>query len=236
METGLAMLPSMRLVVRDLGRVPYAEALALQRDLARRRQAGEVPDTLLLCEHPPVVTLGRASRPEHLLASREALERRGVEVFDVERGGDVTYHGPGQLVGYPIVDLHGHGRDLHRYLRALEEVIIRTAAAFGVAAGRVAGKTGVWVGDRKLASIGIHVSRWVSWHGLAVNVTDEALPGFELIVPCGLAGVRMTTLTREAGRPVTLTEAKRALEEAFRAAFTPSPAGAAPGSHPGGSR
>ncbi len=134
----------------------------------------------------------------------------------------MTYHGPGQLVGYPIVDLRSHGRDLHRYLRALEEAIIRTAAAFGVGAGRVAGKTGVWTGDRKLASIGIHVSRWVSWHGFALNVTDEALPGFDLIVPCGLPGVRMTTLSRETGRPVTLADAAGPLCQSFAGLFGPA--------------
>lgn len=212
-------------IVIDLGRIPYAEALTLQRDLARRRQAGEVPDTLLLCEHPPVITLGRASKPEHLLASRHDLERMGVEVVAVERGGDVTYHGPGQLVGYPILDLRRHGQDLHRYLRLLEEVLIGTAAAFGVRAGRVAGKTGVWVGDRKLASIGIHVSRWVTWHGFAVNVTRESLDGFDLIVPCGLAGVTMTSLEGEAGRPVALREAAEAVQAAFGDALEKACAG-----------
>lgn len=201
------------LVVRDLGLLPYAEALAFQRDLARRRQAGQVPDTLLLCQHPPVITLGRASRPEHLLASREVLARRGVQVVAIERGGDVTYHGPGQLVGYPVLDLRRYGRDLHRYLRALEETLVRTAAAFGVPARRVPGRTGAWVGDRKLASIGIHVSRWVTWHGFALNVTGESLAGFDLIVPCGLDGVRMTALEAEAARGVTV---RRAAETAAR--------------------
>jgi lipoate-protein ligase B len=203
------------LVTVRLGRIPYAEALVLQRDLARRVQAGEARDTLLLCEHPPVVTLGRASKPEHLLVSEAELSRRGVGLVAIERGGDVTYHGPGQLVGYPVLDLRRHGQDLHRYLRALEEVLIRTAAAFGVPAGRVSGKTGVWVADRKLASIGIHVSRWVTWHGFALNVTAESLPGFELIVPCGLDGVRMTALEVEAGRALTVAEAEAAVEKAF---------------------
>ncbi len=224
-------------VAVDLGRIACANALSLQRRLARARQAGEVPDLLLLCEHPPVVTLGRASRPEHLLVGPDDLARRGIACLEVERGGDVTYHGPGQLVGYPILDLRGHGCDLHRYLRGLEEVLIRTAARFGVPAGRVPGKTGVWVGPgaprtgapeaggrragtvRKLASIGIHVSRWVAWHGFALNVTDAALPGFELIVPCGLAGVAMTSLTSEAGRPVSLPEAAAAVREAFAGTF-----------------
>jgi lipoyl(octanoyl) transferase len=213
------MVEPSTLEVVSLGRVPYGEALALQRDLARRVAAGAAPDTLLLCEHPPVVTLGRASRPEHLLLSGDELARRGVEVVEIERGGDVTYHGPGQLVGYPILDLRRHGRDLHRYLRALEEVLIRAAAAFGVEAGRVPGKTGVWVGDRKLASIGIHVSRWVSWHGFALNVTEESLPGFDLIVPCGLAGVRMTALELEAWRPVHPDEAATTVVEALHATF-----------------
>jgi lipoyl(octanoyl) transferase len=213
------MVEPSTLEVVEPGRVPYGEALALQRDLARRVAAGAAPDTLILCEHPPVVTLGRASRPAHLLLPRDELVRRGVEVVDTERGGDVTYHGPGQLVGYPVLDLRRHGQDLHRYLRALEEVLIRAAAGFGVEAVRAPGKTGVWVGDRKLASIGIHVSRWVSWHGFALNVTEESLPGFDLIVPCGLAGVRMTALELGAGRPVRLAEAATTVVEAFRATF-----------------
>jgi lipoyl(octanoyl) transferase len=213
------MVEPSTLEVVEPGRVPYGEALALQRDLARRVAAGAAPDTLILCEHPPVVTLGRASRPAHLLLPRDELVRRGVEVVDIERGGDVTYHGPGQLVGYPVLDLRRHGQDLHRYLRALEEVLIRAAAGFGVEAVRAPGKTGVWVGDRKLASIGIHVSRWVSWHGFALNVTEESLPGFDLIVPCGLAGVRMTALELEARRPVRLAEAATTVVEAFRATF-----------------
>lgn len=206
-------------VAVDLGRITCADALSLQRRLARARQAGEVADLLLLCEHPPVVTLGRASRPEHLLADPDELARRGVACVEVERGGDVTYHGPGQLVGYPILDLRGHGRDLHGYLRKLEAVLIGAAARLGVGAGRVPGRTGVWVGPRKLASIGIHVSRWVSWHGFALNVTDAVLPGFDLIVPCGLAGVTMTTLSAEAGRPVSLPEAAAAVREAFAGVF-----------------
>lgn len=226
-------------VAVDLGRIAYAEALALQRRLARARQLGEAPDTLLLCEHPPVVTLGRASRPQHLLAGRAELARRGVGCVEVERGGDVTYHGPGQLVGYPILDLRGHGEDLHRYLRALEETLIRAAARFAVVAGRIPGKTGVWVerstrlaqvgeqGEaaergsrpRKLASIGVHVSRWITWHGFALNVTGEALSGFDLIVPCGLSGVRMTSLEAEGGRGVSLAEAAAAVRESFADVF-----------------
>ncbi len=214
-------------VAIDLGRIAYADALALQRRLARTRQLGLAPDTLLLCEHPPVVTLGRSSRPEHLLARPADLAARGVACVEVERGGDVTYHGPGQLVGYPVLDLRGHGQDLHRYLRTLEAALIGAAAAVGVAAVRVPGKTGVWIeGEatrgcvpRKLASIGVHVSRWVAWHGFALNVTDAALSGFDLIVPCGLAGVTMTTLSAEAGRPVSLPEAAAAVRAAFAEAF-----------------
>jgi lipoate-protein ligase B len=228
---------SREVVAVDLGRIAYAEALALQRRLARARQLGEAPDMLLLCEHPPVVTLGRASRPQHLLAGPAELARRGVACVEVERGGDVTYHGPGQLVGYPILDLRGHGEDLHRYLRTLEAVLIGVAARFGVEAARVPGKTGVWVGHdaarpsapeagappagaaRKLASIGVHVSRWITWHGFALNVTGEALSGFDLIVPCGLSGVRMTSLEAEGGRGVSLAEAAAAVRESFADVF-----------------
>ena len=168
----------------------------------------------MLLEHAPVITLGRGARAEHLLLPRAELARRGVEVAACSRGGDVTWHGPGQLVGYPIVDLTPRGRDLHRYLRELEEVLIRTLAHFGVAGQRIPGKTGVWVGSAKIASIGIAVRRWVAWHGFALNL-DPDLSGFAAIVPCGLHGVRMTSLAAELGRPVP----RRAVEEVLIAAF-----------------
>ncbi|MGH7360257.1 MAG: lipoyl(octanoyl) transferase LipB, partial [Candidatus Methylomirabilales bacterium] len=175
----------------DLGRIPYTDALALMRALGTARQRGEVPDLLLTCEHPPVITLGRGARSEHLLLRREDLAARGIALHEVERGGDVTYHGPGQLMLYPILDLSRLGRDLHAFLRTLERVLIETVASFGVVAAARPGLTGVWVGEAKLASIGIHVSRWVTWHGAALNVSTD-LDAFSAIVPCGLAGVRMT--------------------------------------------
>jgi lipoyl(octanoyl) transferase len=180
-----------------LGRMPYGEALALQRDLAARRIAGTLPtDLLLLVEHPPVITLGRGFHPEHLSTPLAALEARGIEVHDIERGGDVTFHGPGQLVGYPIFDLRGHRQDLHWFLRQMEEALISAIGDFGIAGERVAGYTGVWTAGRKIASIGIHVRQWVTWHGFALNVTTD-LSYFDLIVPCGIPNVQMTSIQRE---------------------------------------
>ena len=187
-------------VVR-LGRLPYEEALELQRAAARARIRGAVPqDLLLLVEHPPVVTLGRSFRAQHLLCTAEALAARGVSVIEVERGGDVTWHGPGQLVGYPIIDLKRHRQDLHWYLRQVEASLISTLARAGLTAGRNPGKTGVWVGDRKIASIGVHARDWVTWHGFALNVTTD-LSAFEVIVPCGIPGVEMTSIARELREP-----------------------------------
>jgi len=183
--------------VVPLGRMPYGEALTLQRDLAARRIAGDQPhDLLLLVEHPPVITLGRGFQSQHLPTSRATLEARGIEVHDIERGGDVTFHGPGQLVGYPIFDLTGHRQDLHWFLRQLEEALITAIADFGIEGERVAGYTGVWTSGRKIASIGIHVRQWVTWHGFALNVTTD-LSYFDLIVPCGIPDVQMTSILAE---------------------------------------
>ena len=188
------------LEVRSLGLVPYGTALETQRELVAARQAGEARDQLLLLEHPAVITLGVSGRShrDHVLASSAELRDRGIELRDVPRGGDVTYHGPGQLVGYPIIDLKPDRCDVHRYVRDLEEVLIRTAALFGVVAGRVAGLTGVWVGNDKLAAIGVRLSRWVTSHGFALNVAPD-LDQFRLIVPCGLAGRGVTSLERLTG-------------------------------------
>jgi lipoyl(octanoyl) transferase len=183
-------------VVRQ-GLVSYAEALELQRRVAAARISGELSqDILLLLEHPPVVTLGRSSKEKHLVASREFLAKRGVELFEVERGGDVTFHGPGQLVGYPIIDLKRHKQDLHWYLRTLEQALISTLAKFGIASERSTGCTGVWTEGKKIASIGVHARDWVTWHGFALNVTTD-LSFFDLIVPCGIPGVVMTSMQRE---------------------------------------
>lgn len=185
--------------VVGLGRLAYAEALSLQRDLAARRIAGTLDhDVLLLVEHPPVVTLGRGFQPQHLPITREALAERGIEVHEIDRGGDVTFHGPGQLVGYPIFDLAGHRRDLHWFLRQMEEALITGLAPLGIPGDRAAGYTGVWTRGRKIASIGIHVRQWVTWHGFALNVTTD-LSYFDLIVPCGIPNVEMTSVQRELG-------------------------------------
>lgn len=186
--------------VSDLGRVPYGDALQLQRAIARDRISGVIPeDVLLLVEHPAVVTLGRSSKSAHLTASADLLAARGVELYEVERGGDVTFHGPGQLVGYPILDLKRHRQDLHWYLRQLEGALIDALEVLRVPATRRAGLTGVWTATgRKIASIGVHARDWVTWHGFALNVTTD-LSYFDLMVPCGIAGVEMTSVARELG-------------------------------------
>jgi lipoyl(octanoyl) transferase len=183
--------------VATLGPRSYAEVLDLQRELARARIAGELAqDLLLLVEHSPVVTLGRSAKERHLMLSRDALMARGIEVHEVERGGDVTFHGPGQLVGYPIVDLRRHKQDLHWYLRQLEEALIRAVARYGIVGERNPRYTGVWTAERKLASIGVHARDWVTWHGFALNVSTD-LAFFDLIVPCGIPAVTMTSMERE---------------------------------------
>ena len=206
-----------------LGTLSYAEALELQRTLARDRISGVISqDVLLLVEHPPVVTLGRSSKGRHLLASPEFLATRGVELFEVERGGDVTFHGPGQLVGYPIIDLKRHKQDLHWYLRQLERALIRALDAYGIAAEQNQGLTGVWTGGRKIASIGVHARDWVTWHGFALNVTTD-LSYFDLIVPCGISGVVMTSMSRELGANPDAEKVSQTVTETFAAAFDLSP-------------
>ncbi|HEX9893855.1 MAG TPA: lipoyl(octanoyl) transferase LipB [Gemmatimonadales bacterium] len=207
--------------VVDLGRRPYQPVLDLQRALVRARLEGSLTsDLLLLVEHQPVVTLGRGTRESSLPISRPALEARGFDVVEVERGGDVTVHAPGQLVGYPIIDLQSYRPDLHWYLRQLEEALIRALGALGIEAGRNPGLTGVWVGPRKIASIGVHVKRWVTLHGFALNVMTD-LSAFDVVVPCGISGVVMTSVEREAGgRTDGLWSATReAVIAGFGAAF-----------------
>ncbi len=187
------------LAVLRLGRVPYLEALDLQRRLADQRQQGDIDqDLLLLLEHEPTITLGRGTRPESLPLAVEELQRRGLTVAEVDRGGDVTWHGPGQLVGYPILDLRRHRQDLHWYLRQVEASVIDALDRLQLPAERNPGYTGVWTRGRKIASIGIHVRQWVTTHGFALNVTN-ALDDFGLIVPCGIVDVTMTTVERELG-------------------------------------
>ena len=189
--------------IRRLGIVAYAEALTLQRALVEDRRAGRVGDVLLLVEHPHVLTLGVRGDGgrSHILASAETLALRGIEVHETGRGGDITYHGPGQIVGYPIVDLQPDRCDVHRYIRDLEEVLIRTVGALGVEATRVPGRTGVWVGRDKVAAIGVRISRWVTSHGFALNVTSD-VEYFNLIVPCGIPDRGVTSLGRLLGGPV----------------------------------
>ena|SRR5687768_10427096 len=200
----------------DLGVMPYAEALELQRSVAAARITGEIPqDLLLLVEHPPVVTLGRASKQKNMISSPEFLASRGIELFEVERGGDVTFHGPGQLVGYPIIDLKRHRQDLHWFLRQVEEALIRILSEYDVPGERSTGYTGVWTRDRKIASIGVHARDWVTWHGFALNVTTD-LSYFDLIIPCGIEGVTMTSIARESPDSTRLSIAEAGLSAAAR--------------------
>lgn len=229
---GVRVMTQRALLTADLGVMPYGEALELQRAVARARIAGEIADdVLLLVEHPPVVTTGRTTKGRHLLASAELLKARGVELFDVERGGDVTFHGPGQLVGYPIIDLKGHKQDLHWYLRQVEQALIDALATLELPSERNTGFTGVWTRGqpaarspqptalRKLASIGVHARDWVTWHGFALNIRTD-LSYFELMVPCGIDGVTMTTIERELGTSVSDELVKQRVSNAFATLFS----------------
>ena len=206
--------------VRRLGRTGYEEALQLQKQLVEERKQGRIPDQLLLLEHPPVITLGVKTRNDlsHVLRTPEALASMGVGLFETGRGGDVTYHGPGQLVGYPIFDLKPDRCDVHQYVRDLEEALIRAVAHFGVSAGRVQGLTGIWVGDEKLAAIGVRISRWVTSHGFALNVNTD-LSQFGLIVPCGITDKGVTSLARLLGRTIPMDEVEDAVVASFQAVF-----------------
>ncbi len=199
------------LEVRRLGRVTYAEGLTLQDELVAARRAGEIPDTLLLLEHPHVITLGSASDDSHVLLDEGERRLMGIELYETGRGGDVTYHGPGQLVGYPILDLKPDRKDLHRYIRDLEEVLIRVLATFGLHAHRKAGLTGVWAGEEKVAAIGVRVSSgWITSHGFALNVHTD-LSFFGAIVPCGIRDHGVTSMARLLGREVGLGEVEDAV-------------------------
>jgi lipoyl(octanoyl) transferase len=208
------------LEVQWLGTVPYAEAVDLQKRLVEQRKNGAIPDQLLLLEHPPVITLGVKTRDDrtHIVAPPETLAEQGVEVFESGRGGDVTYHGPGQLVGYPIIDLRPDRCDVHRYVRDLEEMLIQAAASLGVGAERLPGLTGVWVGDKKLAAIGVRIARWVTSHGFALNVAPK-LEHFDLIVPCGITGKGVTSLEQLTGKHIAVESTIASITAAFASVF-----------------
>jgi lipoyl(octanoyl) transferase len=206
--------------VRRLGVVSYGEALATQRALVEERRAGRVPDLLLLLQHPPVITLGVRGDGgrSHILAGPGQLARSGIEIHESGRGGDVTYHGPGQVVGYPILDLRPDRCDVHRYVRDIEEVMIRVCAEYRVEAGRIAGLTGTWVGAEKIGAIGVRISRWITSHGFAFNVTTN-LDHFALIVPCGIPDHGVTSLARVTGRNVPIADVEDAFIRQFAAVF-----------------
>jgi lipoyl(octanoyl) transferase len=217
-STGTASRPDVE--VRRLGLMPYVEALALQRALVEERRVGRIGDLLLLVEHPHVLTLGVRGDGgrSNILASAEALAERSVDVHETGRGGDITYHGPGQLVGYPIIDLKPDRCDVHRYVRDLEEVLMRVAADYDIEADRVPGLTGVWVGGSKLAAIGVRIARWITSHGFALNVTTD-LDYFKMIVPCGIADRGVTSLAALLGRQVAMAEVEARVVRRFADVF-----------------
>ncbi|MBI2847057.1 MAG: lipoyl(octanoyl) transferase LipB [Chloroflexi bacterium] len=204
--------------VFNTGQVPYDKALALQDSIREMRVAGKIPDTLILLEHPPVITLGRSGNMENILVPSETLAALGVSLSPTSRGGDVTYHGPGQLVGYPILDLSGYGQDVHSYLRAVEEVLIQALADFGIRAGRVAGLTGVWVDNKKIAAIGIHIRRWVTMHGFALNVNPN-LSHFSLIHPCGIKDRPVTSMAQLLSHDVDMNLVRESVIHSFSRVF-----------------
>jgi lipoate-protein ligase B len=204
--------------VLDLGLQPYALTLRHQEELVARRLAGSIPDTLILVEHPPVVTLGRAKQHTNLRLGLDALAARGIEFFEITRGGDVTYHAPGQLVGYPIFDLKQHGRDVLCFCRGVEAALIQTLGDFGLKARAVPGDAGVWVGEKKIASLGVSVRRWITFHGFALNVSTD-LAGFQVIRPCGKDPDVMTSMAALLGRPVPMQEVRRRVTVRFAEVF-----------------
>ena len=213
------MNDTIALEVRDLGLIPYAEALALQSDLVGRRRTGDIPDQLLLLQHPHVITLGSASSRSHVLADESRRRELGIDLVDVGRGGDVTYHGPGQLVGYPILDLKPDRKDVHQYLRDLEAVLVHTLDEMGIRGEPVPNLTGVWVDGRKIAAIGVRISSgWITSHGFALNVSND-LSFFETIVPCGIQDVSVTSVSQELGRPLAVPDILGMVSEAFSEIF-----------------
>jgi lipoyl(octanoyl) transferase len=226
------------LLITELGLISYEDSVALQKRVVAARKAGAIPDVLLLCEHPPVITFGRNAKRENLLATENVLQQKNVALHDTNRGGDITFHGPGQIVGYPILDLGAIHRDVHWYVRTLEEVMIRASADFGLSAFRVPGRTGIWVhpprrptpaqpaepvvAEEKLAAIGVHISRWVTSHGFAYNVSTD-LRYFDLIVPCGIAERKATSLEKLLDRGIATAEARPCLIRHFAELFALDP-------------
>jgi len=207
----------------DLGTIDYKDAWDLQKNLFNSRYKKEINDTLLLLEHPHTYTLGKTADRNNLIAEDKFLNQNKISVYDIDRGGDITYHGPGQIVGYPIINLTGWKKDTHKYLRAIEEVIIKTCAEYNIAAGRNQEYTGVWVGDKKIAAIGIKVNKWITMHGFAFNVnTDLSL--FDGIIPCGIKEKSVTSLQNELGRAIEINEVKTFILEKFTEVFDYSPA------------
>jgi lipoyl(octanoyl) transferase len=206
--------------IRRLGVLAYAEALQMQRELVEERRAGRVPDVLLLLQHPAVITLGVKGDGgrSNILATASRLQDLAIDVLETGRGGDVTYHGPGQVVGYPILDLRPDRCDVHRYVRDLEEVMIRVCGDYGLSAGRIKGLTGTWIGADKIGAIGVRISRWITSHGFAFNVSTN-LDHFGLIVPCGISGHGVTSLERATGRTVKLADAEDRIVDRFREVF-----------------
>lgn len=202
----------------DLGLEPYNRALDLQHRLVAARREGLIEDVLILLEHPPVITLGRRGDESNIVASRELLARLVIEVHRVERGGDVTYHGPGQLIGYPILDLRGHRQDVGWYMRSLEEVLIRALSDFGVEAGRVEGRIGVWIGDRNIAALGARIEEWITSHGFALNVSPD-LSHFDLIIPCGYRGMGVTSIQEVLGEAPGMSEVRKSVAQRFSEVF-----------------
>lgn len=201
-----------------LGTVDYAEAHRVQQELQAKRISGDIEDTVLLLEHPPVFTLGRSAKQQHLLAPTEALEARGFSVYEVGRGGDITYHGPGQLVAYPIVDLKPERKDVRKYVWSLEETMIRTCADLGLAAQRIHGLNGAWIEERKVGAVGVRISRWVTMHGLALNASTN-LSHFDLIVPCGIEDKAVTSLSAELGRDIGAADLAEPLAAHFASLY-----------------
>jgi lipoic acid synthetase len=206
------------MLLLNLGLEPYNQALDLQHRLVAARREGRIEDVFILLEHPPVITLGRRGDESNIVASRELLARLGIEVHRVERGGDVTYHGPGQLLGYPILDLRGYRQDVGWYMHSLEEVLIRALADFGIEAGRLEGRIGVWIGDKNIAALGARIEEWITYHGFALNVSPD-LSHFDLIIPCGYKGIGVTSMEEVLGEAPEMREVRKSVAQRFSEVF-----------------